>query len=903
MDEKFSILFDDKPAFDSLDRLEKKLTQTGEVAEQTGNSIAESFDDATKQINEFDEAISDASKSTSEQAKQVNNAQKANQNWLASIKQTIAGQQIGGKTLAEWGDQAKAFSEKINLSGKAMQGASIAGRVLGGALKLIGIGALIGLVASAINYFRRFQSGVDKVAQVMAAVNAVIDKAITGFLNLGAGIGKILGGMAVLATGSSAGFAIMKEGADQALGSVNTLTVGLFDAAKTAAQLEAAFQALRETTIAVSLENAKNRVELEKQKAIADDTTKSFRERINAQIQAGKLAKDAAEGTLAIASEELRLSKLKFQENKENAEAKERQEKAEKGFFDALIERNSAISESEQKLRELRKEASEEQQKRAEARKKALEDERKLLEGLAKDLQKLRLAALGDGLDAEIFQVNQKFDELAKVAENGVEKLNAIEAKRGLSPEELAQRAEFQQLAVQIEEQRLGALLDVITEFNEKEIAIADEQEKRKQALAEKDLERAIKALEAEKKLRDEQINLTEQQNKKYLLELAAKGEDEKKIKEAEAELDTFIQAARLNNELEFQQNLLALTDKGNTEQVAQIEATIATIQAKIKNLQIDPAKKKGKGIFGLLGIDDENAQQAIKDATAQLIDAINQVSQARIDAAAKEVELLDEKISKQEEAVQREAEIAKEGQANFLKEEKDKLAELKKQRDAAAKEEAKARRAQILLDSVSQLSSLITASANIFKSLSGLPFGAGVPIAIALIAGMFGAFVAAKARALKAAEPPKLRKGARLEGRTHEQGGTPLTDSDGIVFAEAEKGEWLIGTGPSKEHDQFLERVNKGEFKGVNLNALLPKNYRNPASEAAVRIRDIESRKADISQDQQWRAMKAAYMEGSAQIVQAIKEQPEILPFLGGYKKVVKKGNITEIETVIPKN
>ena len=890
MDEIFKAEFNDSEILASLNRIEKQLVETGQAGTDAGNMVAESFSDAEKQINGFGDAIEKTSKSTAEQAKQVNAAQKANQNWLASIKQTIAGIQIGGKSLGEWGEQAKNFAERIKEGTAATQGMTIAQRVFNGVLKASGIGLLVGVFATLIGYFTKFQGGMDKISQVTASFGAVINTVLTRAVALGGAVIKLFSGD-------------FSGAAADAKAAISGIGAAILDAASAAYELEKRIQALRDATITSSVEIARQQAQLESLKAVVEDDTVAIGRRIQVQKQAAAIETEIAKKRFDEALEAQQIEQERFRLSTKTAQDKQAFADAEIKLSEAKKDLDLSILEGEQKARELRKEAAEEQRKASEARKKALEDERKLLEGLAKDLQKLRLAALGDGLDAEIFQVNQKFDELAKVAENGVEKLNAIEAKRGLSPEEIAQRAEFQALAVQIEEQRLGALLDVITEFNEKEIAIADEQEKRKQALAEKDLERAIKALDAEKKLRDEQINLTEQQNKKYLLELAAKGEDEKKIKEAEAELDTFIQAARLNNELEFQQNLLALTDKGNTEQVAQIEATIATIQAKIKNLQIDPAKKKGKGIFGLLGIDDENAQQAIKDATAQLIDAINQVSQARIDAAAKEVELLDEKISKQEEAVQREAEIAKEGQANFLKEEKDNLAELKKQRDAAAKEEAKARRAQILLDSVSQLSSLITASANIFKSLSGLPFGAGVPIAIALIAGMFGAFVAAKARALKAAEAPKLRKGARLEGRTHEQGGTPLTDSDGIVFAEAEKGEWLIGTGPSKEHDQFLERVNKGEFKGVNLNALLPKNYRNPASEAAVRIRDIESRRADISQDQQWRAMKAAYMEGSAQIVQAIKEQPEILPFLGGYKKIVKKGNITEIETVIPKN
>ena len=883
MAELFQEIFDDAKIFESLDKLEKKLVETGASGEEAAKGVSDAFKEVREFIEGFIEGLADASKEIEDSRKATEQARKENATWAKSVKDLIGNFQIGGQSLSQWAQQIRGFAGIVRDGSLATEGASKSMRIFSTALKATGIGLIIAAVASLIGYFTRFQSGVDKVNQVLAATSAVFDKMIGGFKNFGSAIVKVFQG------DFSGALDAAKQG-------VEDLTTGLVDAATDAYNLEKAFQDLRDTTLRASVETARQRAELEKLKAVADDGTLSISRRMAAQKEAGKVEQEIANRTFANAEQDLKLKQQQLDSNEENAQFIQEEAKAQEAYFDAKATRDAAQINSEKALRELRKTAAEE-------RKKQLEDERKALEALAKDLQKLRLSALGEGLDADLFVVNQKFDELAKVAQNGVDKLNEIESRRGLSPQEIAQRAEFQALAVQIEEQRLGALLDVITEFNEKEIAIAEEQENRKQALAEKDLERALKAAEAEKKLRDEQINLTEQQNEKFLLELAAKGADEAKIKEAAAELDVFIQAARLQNELDFQQNLLALTDKGNTEQIAQIEATIATIQAKITNLQIEPAKKKGKGIFGLLGIDDENAQQAIKDATAQLIGAINEVSQARIDAAAAEVERIDALISKQEEAVKAEQEIAKEGLANNVALEKEKLAELKKQRDAAAKEEAKARRAQILLDSVQQLSSLITASANIFKSLSSLPFGLGVPIAIGIIGAMFGAFVSAKARALKAAEAPKLRKGAKLQGRTHEQGGTPLTDSDGIVFAEAEKGEWLIGSAPSKEHDQFLHRLNKGEFTGMDLDRIIPKpGYRNPANEAAHRIRDIETRKADISQDQHWKAMKAAYMEGSREIVQAIKDQPEIMPILGGYKRVVKKGNITEIETVIPK-
>jgi len=890
MAELFQEIFDDAKIFESLDKLEKKLVETGQAGNAAGQAVTDSFADAEKQITDFEKSISDASKATADQAKATDAAQKANQNWFQSIKQTIAGQQIGGKTLAEWGDQAREFAGRIQEGAKAVNGATVAQRVFNGVLKASGIGLLVGIVGTLIAYFTKFQGGIDKVSQAMSVFNGVVNTVFTRAVALGGALIKVFSGD-------------FSGAAADAKAAITGIGAAIVDAATAAYNLELRIQALRDTTITTSVQLARQQAQLESLKTVYEDETVAIGKRIQVQQQAASLETNIAKTRFDEALEAQQIEQEKFRLSTKTHEDRVRFAEAENKLTEAQQELNQAILNGEKDARELRKQAAEENKKRAEERKKQLEDERKALEALAKDLQKLRLSALGEGLDADLFVVNQKFDELAKVAQSGVDKLNEIEARRGLSPQEIAQRAEFQALAVQIEEQRLGALLDVITEFNEKEIAIAEEQENRKQALAEKDLERALKAAEAEKKLRDEQINLTEQQNEKFLLELAAKGVEEGKIKEAAAELDVFIQAARLQNELEFQQNLLALTDKGNTEQIAQIEATIATIQAKITNLQIEPAKKKGKGIFGLLGIDDENAQQAIKDATAQLIGAINEVSQARIDAAAAEVERIDALISKQEEAVKAEQEIAKEGLANNVALEKEKLAELKKQRDAAAKEEAKARRAQILLDSVQQLSSLITASANIFKSLSSLPFGLGIPIAIGIIGAMFGAFVSAKARALKAAEAPKLRKGAKLQGRTHEQGGTPLTDSDGIVFAEAEKGEWLIGTRPSKEHDTFLSRLNKGEFAGMDLDRIIPKaGYRNPANEAAHRIRDIETRKADISQDQHWKAMKAAYMEGSREIVQAIKEQPEIMPILGGYKRVVKKGNVTEIETVIPK-
>lgn len=887
-EETFRLTIDDAGAFKALDDLEKKLVETGETGEDAAKGIGEAFDFARGFVEGMTEELQTASKQIADQQQTIQKTKKENDAWGKSVKDLIGNFNVGGQSLAQWAQQVRGFAGVVQSGAVATEGASKAMRIFSTVLKATGIGLIISAVAALIGYFTRFQSGVDKVNRVLAATGAVFDRLITGLTNFGSAIVKVFQG----------DFSGALDSAKQGLYDVS---VGLADAAVNAYNLEAAFQALRDTTIAVSIENAKNRVELEKQKAIAEDATRTFRERIAAQQQAGRIDKETAEVNLALATQELSLAKQKLLQNKDNAESIKAEQEASLKFADALIDRNAAITNAEKGLRDLRKEASDAAKKQAEERAKRLEDERKALEALAKDLQKLRLAALGEGLDAELFVVNQKFDELAKTAQAGVDKLNEIEGRRGLSPQEIAQRAEFQALAVQIEEQRLGALLDVIAEFNEKELAIEAEQEERKKALAEKDLDRALKSLENEKKLRDEQINLQEAQNERFLKELAAKGVDEEKIKAAQLELDTFIQAERLNNEIQFQEALLSLTDKGNTEQIAQIEATIATLKQKLGNLQVDGPKVKPRSLFELLGI-DEDGEEAIKEAVGQIVAGINQIAQARIDAAAAQVSAIDELINKQEEAINREAELAKAGLANDLSLEKERLAELKKQRDAAAKEEAKARKAQIVLDTIQQTVSLVTASANIFKSVSGLgPFG--IPLAIGLIAAMFGAFVAARARALKAAEVPKFRKGVKLSGLPHEQEGIKMVDHRGQVVGEAEGDEWLIGAGPSREHDRFLNRLNKGEFKGVDLNDMMRASSRkqNPASGAGERISDMERRKADVSSAQHWQAMKSAYMEGSREIVRAINEKPEIAPWKGGYKKTVKRGSVTETKTVVP--
>lgn len=187
------------------------------------------------------------------------------------------------------------------------------------------------------------------------------------------------------------------------------------------------------------------------------------------------------------------------------------------------------------------------------------------------------------------------------------------------------------------------------------------------------------------------------------------------------------------------------------------------------------------------LGIDDPEAIENIK-ASLQLIadttvDVLDQIFAKRVEDAQRKRELVEEDIRMTEEALQTELQLMEMGYANNVTAKKKELEALKKEREKALKEEEKALKAQRALDTAMQITSLITASAQIFKATS--KYGvAGVAIAIAAIAAMFGAFAVAKAQAAKAT---KLAKGGvgTVDGRSHAEGGEPF-----LKHVEVERGE-----------------------------------------------------------------------------------------------------------------
>ena len=152
--------------------------------------------------------------------------------------------------------------------------------------------------------------------------------------------------------------------------------------------------------------------------------------------------------------------------------------------------------------------------------------------------------------------------------------------------------------------------------------------------------------------------------------------------------------------------------------------------------------------MYELLGIKLGSEQQgalntaigSIKDSISSLVDSWNQAAEAAVKAA-------DTQVAAAQKTLDAEIEARNAGYANDVETAQKELTLAQKNRENAIKEQEKAQKAQLAIDSITQASSLITASANIWSSLSKIPV-VGPGLAIAAIATMWGSFALAKVKA-----------------------------------------------------------------------------------------------------------------------------------------------------------
>lgn len=310
--------------------------------------------------------------------------------------------------------------------------------------------------------------------------------------------------------------------------------------------------------------------------------------------------------------------------------------------------------------------------------------------------------------------------------------------------------------------------------------------------------------------------------------------------------------------------------------------------QKKLRKKGLSLVGRIGKyGVTGFLlsymGFDDKGIQ-AWNDACSQVISNLQEIAQAEVDVAQAAVNAAEKRVEAAQSAYDAEVEGRNNGYANQVATKKKELQQEKKNMQQKQKLLEQAQKRQEAINTVVQASSLITASANIWSSMSSIPI-IGPALALAAIATMWTSFAVAKVKAkqVTAAANQEYGEGGLefLEGGSHASGNDidlHQKNSEGKnMRAEGGEAMAIINKRNTRKYRRVLpdivDSLNKGTFE-------------NKFSQAF--------NKADSLQAQMITVETTTDLSNIERGVEAIKKQnsERVYP-LGDGRTLVIKGNV----------
>lgn len=317
--------------------------------------------------------------------------------------------------------------------------------------------------------------------------------------------------------------------------------------------------------------------------------------------------------------------------------------------------------------------------------------------------------------------------------------------------------------------------------------------------------------------------------------------------------------------------------------QIQAAESTVKGIDRQLNDLDSFLGKLGSKGLgYTLLesiGFNDKQIN-ALQDATSIIIDNINEIMEAEIEAAEQAVELAQERVDAAQEAYEAEIEARNNGYANNVATARKELDQEKKKQLQKQKILEQAQRRQQALDSISQTSSLITASALLWKSFAGT--GPAAPfLAAAAIAAMWTSFAVAKVKARQVATQSEQEYGEGglefLEGGSHASG----HDIDlGVSNSrkkrmKAEGGEALaiINKKQTKRYKAMLPDIinslNKGTFEDKYMSAFALSDKVNITLDKSSTNIDLSKIESDVQRIRKQSETKYYVLPNGTMVIQ----------------------------------
>ena len=295
-----------------------------------------------------------------------------------------------------------------------------------------------------------------------------------------------------------------------------------------------------------------------------------------------------------------------------------------------------------------------------------------------------------------------------------------------------------------------------------------------------------------------------------------------------------------------------ASSSKMSDAEIQTIKNTIASIDQEIAKVNQQP-----KDIYQMVGLNlDDDKKQAIDQSTSFALENLSQVMEANVQLADIAVQNAQKQTDAAKNKLDKEIEARSNGYANNVVMAQKEVDLAKKNQEKAQKDKEKAVKQQQLLDTVIQTSSLITASANIWSSLSKIPI-IGVGLAVAALATMWGSFAYAKVKAAQVTKAQATTYGdgtvELLKGGSHQSGNdVDLGTTHQGVKRRAEGGEFfaVVNKRSSKRYRSVIPDVinslNRGTFAQKYMGAYKTDGFNlNVTSESP----DIKDLKNDVSE------------------------------------------------------
>lgn len=355
------------------------------------------------------------------------------------------------------------------------------------------------------------------------------------------------------------------------------------------------------------------------------------------------------------------------------------------------------------------------------------------------------------------------------------------------------------------------------------------------------------------------------------------------------------IKAYELQQEIDLWNEKIRLAKSGALDwSQAQIDAAHNTVkklkkdQKELKDSSLSLVGRIGKyGPTGFLlsymGFDDKGIS-AWNDACSQVISNLQEIAQAEVDIAQAAVEAAEKRVEAAQSAYDAEVEGRNNGYANQVATKKKELQQEKKNQQEKQKLLEQAQKRQEAINTVVQSSSLITATANIWSSMSSVPI-IGPALALAAIATMWTSFAVAKIKAKQATAAANQEYGEG--GLEFLEGGSHASGNDIDLHQKNSQGKNMRAEGG--EAMAIINKRNTRKYRRVLpdiVDSLNKGTFENKYSQAFSSANGIQSQMINIETSTDLSRLERG--------VEAIKKQnSEKVYALGDGRTLIVKGNV----------